>query len=202
MEQRLPHNLNVRVDDVHGESLLKAIAADVAVSSGAACATASAEPSHVLRALGLTDDQARASLRFGLGRFTTEQEIDAAATVVTATVRQAAAKPRPGFDYYVHIGQNGDMAKVSGKSRPAADQNRADGDGHRSQDALWAVAGSARFVARSVVITKHDTPKAVLLSMAEFEALGGSRPPDLNALSGEFDGLACPVADASAAGRH
>ena len=87
MEPRLPNNLNVRVDDVHGESLLKAIAGDVAVSSGAACATASAEPSHVLRAMGLSDEQARASIRFGLGRFTTEQEIDAAAEIVIKTVR-------------------------------------------------------------------------------------------------------------------
>ena len=69
MEPRLPNNLNVRVDGVHGESLLKAIAGDVAVSSGAACATASAEPSHVLRAMGLSDEEARASIRFGLGRF-------------------------------------------------------------------------------------------------------------------------------------
>ena len=88
MEPRLPNNLNVRVDDVHGESLLKAIAADVAVSSGAACATASAEPSHVLRAIGLSDEEARASIRFGLGRFTTEQEIDAAAAVVIDAARQ------------------------------------------------------------------------------------------------------------------
>jgi cysteine desulfurase len=88
LEPRLPNNLNVRVDDVHGESLLKAIAADVAVSSGAACATASADPSHVLRAMGLSDEQARASIRFGLGRFTTEQEIDAAAGIVAAAVRQ------------------------------------------------------------------------------------------------------------------
>ena len=87
MEPRLPNNLNVHVDDVHGESLLKAIAADVAVSSGAACATASAEPSHVLRAMGLSDEQARASIRFGLGRFTTGPEIDAAAEIVIKTVR-------------------------------------------------------------------------------------------------------------------
>ena len=88
MEPRLPNNLNVRVDDVHGESLLKAIAGDIAVSSGAACATASAEPSHVLRAIGLSDEQARASIRFGLGRFTTELEIDTAATVVIAAANQ------------------------------------------------------------------------------------------------------------------
>ena len=87
-EPRLPNNLNVHVDEVHGESLLKAIAADVAVSSGAAGATASAEPSHVLRAMGLSDEQARASIRFGLGRFTTEPEIDAAAEIVVAVVRQ------------------------------------------------------------------------------------------------------------------
>jgi cysteine desulfurase len=87
MDPRLPNNLNVRVAGVHGESLLKAIAGDVAVSSGAACATASAEPSHVLRAMGLSDEEARASIRFGLGRFNTEQEIDAAAAIVADAVR-------------------------------------------------------------------------------------------------------------------
>jgi cysteine desulfurase len=88
LEPRLPNNLNVRVDDVHGESLLKAIAGDIAVSSGAACATASAEPSHVLRAIALSDEQARASIRFGLGRFNSTQEIDAAADIVIAAARQ------------------------------------------------------------------------------------------------------------------
>jgi cysteine desulfurase len=88
LDPRLPNNLNVRVADVHGESLFRAIATDVAVSSGAACATASAEPSHVLRAMGLSDEDARASIRFGVGRFTTEQQIDAAADVVIAAARQ------------------------------------------------------------------------------------------------------------------
>ena len=86
-EPRLPNNLNVRFDNVHGESLLKAVAADLAVSSGAACATASAEPSHVLRAIGLDEDQARASLRFGLSRFNTAEEIDMAGAIVTAAAR-------------------------------------------------------------------------------------------------------------------
>ncbi len=90
-DARLPNNLNVRVDGVHGESLLKAISGDVAVSSGAACATASAEPSHVLRAIGLSDEDARASIRFGLGRFTTEQEIDTAAASVIRAVRHLRA---------------------------------------------------------------------------------------------------------------
>ena len=88
MEKRLPQNLNVRFDGVRGEMLLKALAGDIAVSSGAACATASAEPSHVLRALGLSDEEARASIRFGLSRSTTEQEIDATVARVGDLVRQ------------------------------------------------------------------------------------------------------------------
>jgi cysteine desulfurase len=88
LDNRLPHNLNVRFEAVHGETLLKALAADIAVSSGAACATASAEPSHVLRALGLTDEQARASIRFGLMRSTTAGDIDTVVARVSDTVKQ------------------------------------------------------------------------------------------------------------------
>ena len=84
---RLANNLNVRFDGVHGEALLKGVASEIALSSGAACATASAEPSHVLRALGLTDEQARASLRFGLSRFTTTDEVDRAVEVVCGVVK-------------------------------------------------------------------------------------------------------------------
>jgi cysteine desulfurase len=95
IEPRLPNNLNVCVDDVHGESLLKAIAIDVAVSSGAACATTSAEPSHVLRAIGLGDEQARASIRFGLGRFNTEHDVDTAAAIVIDAARHLRVRHLP-----------------------------------------------------------------------------------------------------------
>jgi cysteine desulfurase len=87
-ERRLPQNLNVRFDDVAGERLLASLANEVAVSSGAACATLSAEPSHVLRALGLSDDQARASLRFGFHRFNTDQEVDAVVSMVADSVKR------------------------------------------------------------------------------------------------------------------
>ncbi|MDE2584360.1 MAG: IscS subfamily cysteine desulfurase [Betaproteobacteria bacterium] len=75
MEHRVPHNLNMSFAYVEGESLLMAIK-DVAVSSGSACTSASLEPSYVLRALGREDELAHSSIRFTIGRFTTEEEID------------------------------------------------------------------------------------------------------------------------------
>ncbi|WP_031363892.1 IscS subfamily cysteine desulfurase [Caballeronia sordidicola] len=75
MELRVPHNLNISFNFVEGESLIMAVK-DVAVSSGSACTSASLEPSYVLRALGRNDELAHSSIRFTVGRFTTEQDVD------------------------------------------------------------------------------------------------------------------------------
>jgi cysteine desulfurase len=75
MEHRVPHNLNVSFNFVEGESLIMAIK-DIAVSSGSACTSASLEPSYVLRALGRSDELAHSSIRFTIGRFTTEADVD------------------------------------------------------------------------------------------------------------------------------
>ena len=84
---RLVNNLNVHVPGVDGQTLLATLASDaLAVSSGSACSSESPRPSHVLLALGLDEDQARASLRFGLSRFTTASEVEAAATRIAAGV--------------------------------------------------------------------------------------------------------------------
>jgi len=85
MERRTPHNLNVSFNFVEGESLIMAIK-DVAVSSGSACTSASLEPSYVLRALGRSDELAHSSIRFTLGRFTTDEEIDYAVQLIRSKI--------------------------------------------------------------------------------------------------------------------
>jgi cysteine desulfurase len=87
MEHRLPHNLNISFAYVEGESLLMGIN-DVAVSSGSACTSASLEPSYVLKALGAGDDLAHSSIRFGLGRWTTEEEVDYVIEKLTTVVKR------------------------------------------------------------------------------------------------------------------
>src|SRR6201985_1535677 len=87
MEHRLPNNLNMSFAYVEGESLLMGIN-DIAVSSGSACTSASLEPSYVLKALGVGEDLAHTSIRFGIGRFNTEEEVDYVANRVIDTVRR------------------------------------------------------------------------------------------------------------------
>jgi cysteine desulfurase len=90
LEHRLPGNLNVSFAGVEGEALMMAVK-EVAVSSGSACTSASLEPSHVLRAMGVPDVLAHAAIRFGLGRFNTEEEVDHAVRLFVEKVRRLRA---------------------------------------------------------------------------------------------------------------
>ncbi len=107
-EHRLPHNLNLSFAYVEGESLLMGIN-DVAVSSGSACTSATLEPSYVLKALGLGDDIAHSSIRFGIGRFNTEEEIDYVADKLIDVVR----KLRELSPLYEMAQEGIDLSKVS-----------------------------------------------------------------------------------------
>jgi cysteine desulfurase len=86
MDHRLPGNLNVRFGGIDAEALLTSLP-EIALSTGSACSSASVEPSHVLRALGLSPAEARSSVRFGIGRFNTEEEMDYAAARIAAAVK-------------------------------------------------------------------------------------------------------------------
>lgn len=107
LEHRLPHNLNISFAYVEGESLLMGIN-DVAVSSGSACTSATLEPSYVLKALGAGDDLAHSSIRFGLGRFNTEEEIDYVGNKVVEVVK----KLRELSPLYEMAKEGVDLAKV------------------------------------------------------------------------------------------
>ncbi|HMF74078.1 MAG TPA: IscS subfamily cysteine desulfurase [Bryobacteraceae bacterium] len=108
MEHHLPHNLNISFAYVEGESLLMGIN-DIAVSSGSACTSATLEPSYVLKALGAGDDLAHSSIRFGLGRFNTEEEVDYVANKVIEVVR----KLRELSPLYEMAKEGVDLSKVS-----------------------------------------------------------------------------------------
>ena len=107
-EHRLPHNLNISFAYVEGESLLMGIN-DIAVSSGSACTSATLEPSYVLKALGAGDDLAHSSIRFGISRFNTEEEIDYTADKVIDVVR----KLRELSPLYEMAKEGVDLTKVS-----------------------------------------------------------------------------------------
>jgi cysteine desulfurase len=107
MEHRLPNNLNISFAYVEGESLLMGIN-DVAVSSGSACTSATLEPSYVLKALGAGDDLAHSSIRFGLGRFNTEEEVD----YVAQKVIQVVKKLRDLSPLYEMVKEGVDLTKV------------------------------------------------------------------------------------------
>jgi len=107
-EHRLPHNLNISFNYVEGESLLMGIN-DIAVSSGSACTSATLEPSYVLKALGAGDDLAHSSIRFGLGRFNTEEEVD----YVAAKVIDVVQKLRELSPLYEMAKEGIDLTKVS-----------------------------------------------------------------------------------------
>jgi cysteine desulfurase len=92
LEKRLPGNLNLSFGDVEGESLLRGINEKIAVSSGSACTSASVEPSYVLRALGVPEGLIHTSVRFGLGRFNTEEEVNFAIDWVVQVVSRLRAK--------------------------------------------------------------------------------------------------------------
>ncbi len=106
-EHRLPNNLNMSFAYVEGESLLMGIS-DIAVSSGSACTSATLEPSYVLKALGLGDDIAHSSIRFGIGRFNTEEEID----YVAARLIEVVTKLRELSPLYEMAKEGIDLSKV------------------------------------------------------------------------------------------
>jgi cysteine desulfurase len=115
MEHRLPQNLNVSFAYVEGESLLMGIN-DVAVSSGSACTSATLEPSYVLKALGTGDDLAHSSIRFGLGRFNTEAEVD----YVSDKLVEVVTRLRELSPLYEMAKEGVDLTKVKWAAEPAS----------------------------------------------------------------------------------
>ena len=108
MTHRLPHNINISFAFVEGESLLMGIN-DVAVSSGSACTSATLEPSYVLKALGVGEDLAHTSIRFGLGRFNTQEEVD----YVTSRVIEVVQRLRELSPLYEMAKEGVDLSKMN-----------------------------------------------------------------------------------------
>jgi cysteine desulfurase len=110
MEHRLPNNLNVSFAFVEGESLLMGIN-DIAVSSGSACTSATLEPSYVLKALGVGEDLAHTSIRFGLGRFNTQEDVD----YVVDRVSEVVIRLRELSPLYEMAKEGVDLSKLTWK---------------------------------------------------------------------------------------
>ena len=85
--QRLPHNLNVRFEGIDGKAIINSVSDRLAISAGSACTTQTVEPSHVLLAMGMSEEQAHSSIRIGCGRFNTDDEICMAAECICGAVR-------------------------------------------------------------------------------------------------------------------
>jgi cysteine desulfurase len=110
MTHRLPHNLNVSFAHVDGESLLMGMN-DVAVSSGSACTSATLEPSYVLKALGVEEELAHSSIRFGLGRFNTSDEVD----YTIRRVVEVVGRLRELSPLYEEAKEGANSSKMNGK---------------------------------------------------------------------------------------
>jgi cysteine desulfurase len=110
MTHRLPHNINISFAYVEGESMLMGIN-DVAVSSGSACTSATLEPSYVLKALGVGEDLAHTSIRFGLGRFNTKEEVD----YVVKRVVEVVSRLRDLSPLYEMAKEGMDLSKMNWK---------------------------------------------------------------------------------------
>src|SRR5262249_15208248 len=104
--ERLAGNLNVSFAGVRGEVLAVLVGETLAISSGSACTSASVEPSHVLRALGVSEETAQGSVRFGIGRFNTEEDIDRAALEVARVVKRLREQ-NPLYEMRLSAGRSG-----------------------------------------------------------------------------------------------
>ena len=102
-DHRLPHVTNIAFKYAEGDGLIMGINKNIAVSSGSACTSATPEPSHVLKALGLDDDRAHSSIRFSLGRFTTEEQIDYVIGEVTNKLKELKKSKSQIQDVWKHL---------------------------------------------------------------------------------------------------
>jgi len=89
-EKRLAHNLNVRFNGIESKAIINSVSKKIAISAGSACTTQIVEPSHVLLALGLDEDQSHSSIRIGCGRFNTEEEMECAANEICQAIESLA----------------------------------------------------------------------------------------------------------------